>query len=168
MFVRALFCLAAFLLTVTATFAADKSIDLRAKDTAASASAPRRLALVVGNSAYRFSGALANPASDAELMAKTLKAVGFQLHGGGAQVNLTRAALDQAIESFGDALRPGDVALFYYSGHGLQVNGENYLVPVDADIKKEAEVRVKTVPVNLLFAKLEGVKDAVNIVILDA
>jgi len=168
MLVRALFCATAFLLTFTAAFAADKSIDLRVNEPSATAAAPRRLALVVGNSAYRFSGVLANPASDAELMAKTLKEVGFQLHGGGAQVNLTRAALDQAIESFGDSLRPGDVALFYYSGHGLQVNGENYLVPVDADIKKEAEVRVKTVPVNLLFAKLEGAGDVVNIVILDA
>lgn len=166
-FSRVISALAVFLLIAEPTLAADKGIDARAKQGGPAASSPRRLALVVGNSAYRFSGVLANPARDAELIAQTLKQVGFELHGGGAQTDLSRAALDQAIESFGDSLRAGDVALFYYSGHGLQVAGENYLVPIDAEIKKESEVRVKTVPINLLFAKLEGA-NAVNIVILDA
>jgi formylglycine-generating enzyme required for sulfatase activity len=148
--------------------AADKSITAKAKTAGISQTAPRRLALVVGNSAYRYSGALANPARDAELMAKTLKGVGFKLVGDGAQTDLSYVSFNQVVEAFGDMLHEGDVALFYYSGHGLQVAGENYLVPVDADIKKEAEVRVKAVPVNLLFAKLDGIPKAVNIVILDA
>ncbi len=160
--------LAVFLLVPSAAFSADKSITAKAKAASAGEAAPRRLALVVGNSAYRYSGALANPARDAELMAKTLKGVGFQLVGGGAQTDLSYVSFNQAVEAFGDMLHEGDVALFYYSGHGLQVAGENYLVPVDADIKKEAEVRVKAVPVNLLFAKLDGIPKAVNIVILDA
>ncbi|MBV5329373.1 MAG: SUMF1/EgtB/PvdO family nonheme iron enzyme [Chlorobium sp.] len=156
------------LLAVTPALAAKKGLSVKPKTVKTESSGSRRLALIIGNSAYRHSGTLANPARDAELMAQTLKSVGFDIYGGGAQTNLTRIALDQAIEAFGNQIHAGDVALFYYSGHGLQVDGKNYLVPVDADIKKEAEVRVKTVPVNLLFAKLEDVPGAVNIVILDA
>lgn len=157
------------LLAANSALAADKGVTVKAKTSATqSSSQPRRLALVVGNSAYRHSGALANPARDAELMAKTLKGVGFQLVGGGAQTDLSYAQFNQAVEAFGDMLHAGDVALFYYSGHGLQVAGENYLVPVDANIKSEGEIRVKAVPVNLLFAKLDAVQNGVNIVVLDA
>ncbi|MEI8102435.1 MAG: caspase domain-containing protein [Chlorobium sp.] len=128
----------------------------------------RRFALVIGNSNYLHVGTLANPANDARLMAETLKDVGFELYGGKAQVNLNRDQMLTAIEDFGDRIGSGDVALFYYAGHGMQVKGENYLLPVNANIKSESEVRVKSVEAELLFAKLGGAKNAVNIVILDA
>ena len=128
----------------------------------------RRIALVIGNSDYKYTGALSNPANDARLMAETLKTVGFELYGGKPQINLSRDDMLTAIEEFGDRIGRGDTALFYYAGHGMQVKGENYLIPVNANIKNEAEIRVKSVESSLLFAKLEGAKNGVNIVILEA
>ena len=128
----------------------------------------RRIALVIGNSAYKYTGTLSNPANDARLIAETLKSVGFELYGGKPQINLSRDDMLTTIEGFGDRIGSGDTALFYYAGHGVQVKGENYLIPVNANIKNEAEVRVKSVESSLLFAKLEGAKNGVNIVILDA
>lgn len=128
----------------------------------------RRIALVIGNSDYKYTGTLTNPANDARLIAETLKSVGFELYGGKPQINLSRDDMLNAIEGFGDRIGRGDTALFFYAGHGMQVKGENYLIPVNANIKNEAEVRVKSVESSLLFAKLEGAKNGVNIVILDA
>jgi hypothetical protein len=123
----------------------------------------RSIALVIGNSDYKYTGALSNPANDARLMAETLKSVGFELYGGKPQINLSRDDMLTAIEGFGDRIGSGDTALFYYAGHGMQMKGENYLIPVNANIKNEAEVRVKSVESGLLFAKLEGAKNGVNI-----
>lgn len=163
-----LFAAASFLMMVPAN-AADKKA---AKTNRALKVVPkgdgRRIALVIGNSDYKYTGALSNPANDARLMAETLKSVGFELYGGKPQINLSRDDMLTAIEGFGDRIGSGDTALFYYAGHGMQVKGENYLIPVNANIKNEAEVRFKSVESGLLFAKLEGAKNGVNIVILDA
>lgn len=128
----------------------------------------RRIALVIGNGNYQYTGQLANTANDARLMAETLKEVGFELYGGKPQINLSRDDMINVIEGFGDSIGSNDTALFYYSGHGMQVKGENYLIPINASIKNEAEVRVKSVESSLIFAKLEGTKNGINIVILDA
>lgn len=128
----------------------------------------RRIALVIGNGNYQHTGQLANTVNDARLIAETLKEVGFELYGGKPQINLSRDDMLNAVEGFGDKISSGDTALFFYAGHGMQVKGENYLIPVNANIKNEAEVRVKSIDVSLLFAKLEGAKSKVNIVILDA
>ena len=90
------------------------------------------MALIVGNSGYTHVEALANPASDARLMANTLRAAGFQLIGDGARIDLTKQQFDRAIQEFGRALRGAEVALFYYAGHGMQVREVNWLVPTDA------------------------------------
>jgi hypothetical protein len=135
---------------------------------AVSKSNKRKIALVVGNSNYRYTSPLINPLHDAQMIANTLKEVGFELHGGHAMLDLSREQMLVSIEEFGDRLSHGDVALFYYAGHGVQVGGENFLIPINADIKKEAEIKVKSVELNLLFAKLEGLKKTLNIVILDA
>ena len=91
--------------------------------------AERRVALIVGNSAYSGVPALANPANDAADLATRLGALGFDVRNG---TNLDVASFDQAVREFARTLEGADVALFYYAGHGMQASGENYLLPVDA------------------------------------
>src|SRR3981081_2726364 len=98
----------------------------------APAFADKRVALVVGNSAYRNVTPLDNPANDAKLLADTLRALGFTLVGGGAQLDLDKAAFDRAVQAFGAQLASADVGFFYYAGHGVQVREKNYLIPIDA------------------------------------
>ena len=93
----------------------------------------RRVALVIGNGTYRHVPRLANPTSDARLMAETLTAVGFTLVGGMAQLDLDKPAFDRTVQEFSSAIQGAGVALFYYAGHGVQVRGANYLVPVNAN-----------------------------------
>ena len=90
----------------------------------------RRVALVVGNGGYQHLPQLANPPNDATLVARTLHDLGFVLVGGGPLLNLDKAGFDRAVQNFGAELQTADVGLFYYSGHGLQVQGTNWLVPV--------------------------------------
>jgi formylglycine-generating enzyme required for sulfatase activity len=134
----------------------------------APAFADKRVALVVGNSAYRNVGRLDNPANDAKLLSETLRALGFTLVGGGAQLDLDKAAFDRTVQAFGAQLAGADVGLFYYAGHGVQVRGENYLIPVDANPTKEADVDFQMLNTNLLLRQMEGSGTRLNIVILDA
>lgn len=124
----------------------------------------KRLALIIGNSAYPTSP-LRNPVNDARAMARTLRDLGFEVL---AHENLGQKEMRRAIIRFGDRLRVGGVGLFFYAGHGLQVAGRNYMVPVDADMKSEAEVEVESVDVAAVLARLETAQNRVNIVILDA
>ena len=89
------------------------------------AAAEKRVALVVGNSAYRNITPLDNPSKDASLMAETLRSLGFTLVGERAQLDLDKAAMDIAVQNFGRQVQGADVALFYYAGHGVQVAGSN-------------------------------------------
>jgi formylglycine-generating enzyme required for sulfatase activity len=134
----------------------------------APALAEKRVALVVGNSAYRNVGRLDNPANDAKLLSETLRALGFTLVGGGAQLDLDKAAFDRTVQAFGAQLAGADVGLFYYAGHGVQVRGANYLIPVDANPTKEADVDFQMVDTNLVLRQMEGAGTRLNIVILDA
>ena len=136
--------------------------------TIGAAQADKRVALVVGNSNYRNIGALDNPRNDARLMADTLRGIGFTLIGGGEQIDLDKAALDTAIQSFGGALAGADVALFYYAGHGVQVRGSNYMVPVGANPTKEADVDFQMVDLALVLRQMEGSGTRLNLMILDA
>ena len=130
--------------------------------------ADKRVALVIGNSAYRNVGRLDNPANDAKLLSDTLRALGFTLVGGGAQLDLDKPAFDRTVQAFGAALAGADVGLFYYAGHGVQVRGENYLIPVDANPTKEADVDFQMLDTNLVLRQMEGAGTRLNIVILDA
>lgn len=131
----------------------------------ATALADARLALVIGNSAYKV-GALANPRNDAALMADTLREVGFQVT---TLSDATKDQMKQALLAFSRKLREtGAVGLFYYAGHGVQLRGENYVVPVDADIQNEAEVEFLALNVNEFLAAMERTSNQINIVILDA
>lgn len=130
--------------------------------------AEKRVALVVGNSSYQNVTRLDNPRNDASLMAETLTALGFALIGNRAQLDLDKAALDNAVQSFGRQVQGADVALFYYAGHGVQVSGQNYLVPINANPTREADVDFQMVDVNLVLRQMHGSGTKLNMVILDA
>jgi len=133
------------------------------------AQAEPRVALVIGNSNYGGDlGQLANPANDAKLMAKTLRSIGFDV----VEVeDADQQAMKQAIADFGEKLSDagdGSTGLFFYAGHGVQVGGTNYLIPVHVAIKREAEVDIQAVPVDTVLKQMNWAGSAVNIVILDA
>jgi len=132
------------------------------------AAAQKRIALVVGNSAYQNITRLDNPRNDATLMADTLLGLGFTLIGGRAQLDLDKPALDIAVQNFGRQIQGAEVALFYYAGHGVQVNGSNYLVPVSANPTREADVDFQMVDINLVLRQMQGSGTRLNLVILDA
>jgi hypothetical protein len=124
----------------------------------------KRHALVVGNSAYSH-GALKNPLNDARAVARALAGSGFEVV---LLEDATRAAMQRAIRRFGEDLLEGGVGLFYYAGHGMQVKGRNFLVPVNADIDREYEVEFNALDVNLVLSMMDDARNALNIVILDA
>jgi hypothetical protein len=128
----------------------------------------RRVALVIGNSDYQYIARLSNPANDAALMASTLKSLGFSLVGGGSQKDLDKPALDRAVQAFGQAAEGATVALFYYAGHGVQVKGSNYLVPITANPTKETDVDFQMVDMGLVLRQLESAGARLNVIILDA
>ncbi len=134
----------------------------------APAAADKRVALVIGNSAYQNVARLDNPGNDATLMASTLGGLGFTLIGDGAQLDLDKPAMDLAVQNFGRQIQGADVALFYYAGHGVQVSGSNYLVPVGANPTREADVDFQMVDVNLVLRQMQGSGTRLNMVILDA
>jgi hypothetical protein len=130
-----------------------------------SASAETRIALIIGNSAYP-SGPLGSPKDDARIIEAKLKILGFEVM---TKTDLGREGFFNVIRDFGDRLRQSQtVGLFYYSGHGMQVNNRNYMVPTDADIRSEEDVARYAVPVEDVLARMEMGKGNPNIVILDA
>jgi formylglycine-generating enzyme required for sulfatase activity len=158
-----LFCLALLIGFALPTFAAEKRrVEVKARN--AAQSAEHRIALVIGNANYRI-GALRNPANDARAIAAALRDLGFEVD---EQINLSYQEMGRAVNRFGKGIRKDSVALFYYAGHGLQVQGSNYLVPVDMEIQDEGEVQFNTVNAGQVLAKMEEAKNPVNIVILDA
>lgn len=131
----------------------------------AEVAAEQRLALVVGNASYA-ANRLANPANDAGLIARALAATGFEVV---KLIDADQAALKRAVIEFARRLRGSDsVGLFYYAGHAVQVDGENYLIPVGADIKEAEEVPIAAVSLAELLKALERAESQLTIAILDA
>ncbi|MDN3273294.1 caspase family protein [Frankia sp. RB7] len=129
------------------------------------AKADRRVAFVVGNGAYRNVAQLPNPPIDAKAMASTLRNVGFEVIEGS---NLTRDQMTEKLLDFGRKAQGSDVAVFYYAGHGIAVGGSNYLLPVDADIKSEMDVKLGAA-INIDLTLDQTMGDAkVKLVFLDA
>src|ERR1700737_2076630 len=129
------------------------------------AKADKRVAFVVGNGAYKNVAALPNPAVDAKSMAKLLRNVGFDVVEGS---NLTRDKMTEKLLDFGKKAEGADVALFFYAGHGIAVNGTNYLLPVDADLKSEMDVKLGSA-INVDLTLEQTMADAkVKLVFLDA
>ncbi len=132
------------------------------------AMAETRLALVIGNSSYTSVSALPNPANDAKAMAKFLGDAGFQVL---QAPNLSQSELRKTIGNFASMVAEkgkDTVALVFYAGHGLQVDGENYLVPVDAQIEREGDVPLQAMRLNDVMNALAAVPSKTRIVILDA
>ena len=124
--------------------------------------AEKKVALVIGNAAYP-AAPLRNPVNDARAMAERLKAIGYDV---ALHTDVTQRDFTRAVSRFGQRLAPGSVALFYYAGHGMQVRGRNFLVPVDADIQSEASARSEAVDLDLVLEQLGPTRLAM--VILDA
>ncbi len=128
----------------------------------------RRVALVIGNASYQHVDRLANPGNDAKLIADTLQKSGFTLVGGGAQQDLDKVAFDRLVRDFGQQIQGADVALFYYAGHGMQVQGSNWLLPVDANPTRAQDLDFQLVNADLVLKQMDGAGTRLNIVLLDA
>ena len=125
----------------------------------------KNYALLIGNSAYSI-GTLDNPANDARDLAAVLKATGFETT---VILNQNAEAMTQAIRAFGEKLRNNDgIGFFFFAGHGVQVAGENYLLPVGFPFRNENEVQANAVSANLVLRYMEDAKSRVNVIVLDA
>jgi uncharacterized caspase-like protein len=141
------------------------SLILMASATIAPAKADKRVAFVVGNGAYKNVAQLPNPPIDAKAMAAVLRNVGFDVVEG---TNLTRDTMTQKLLDFGKRAQGADVAVFFYAGHGIAISGTNYLLPVDADIKSEMDVKLGAA-INIDLTLDQTMGDAkVKLVFLDA
>ena len=127
----------------------------------------RRIALVIGNSNYVKGDSLSNPINDAKAMARLLHDLQFKVM---KHENVCQTEMKKAIDDFGRNLTNGryDVSLFFYAGHGVQVNGFNYLIPTDADINSEDDVEYNCVRAGRILSKMEDAGCKTNIIILDA
>ena len=133
-----------------------------------SAFAESRLALVIGQSAYRSVPALPNPANDARAVTKLLTDSGFEVS---TAADLSQGQMREAVSDFAGkvAAKGADtVALVFYAGHGLQIDGENFLVPVDIDPKREADIPIQAVRLNDILNTLTSVPSKMRILMLDA
>ena len=126
-----------------------------------------RIALVIGNGGYE-TAPLKNPVNDARLMAATLRGAGFEVI---ERLDADQKAMKRAIQEFGERLEQAGqdgVGLFYFSGHGVQVGGVNYLIPIDTSINRESDVDIEAVSANAVLGTMEFARNRLNIVILDA
>ena len=128
------------------------------------ASAEKRVALVIGNSAYQHTATLKNPSNDATDMAQALRNLDFEVIDG---TDLSKRDMVKRIRTFADKVRGADVGLFYYAGHGLQVNGRNFLAPVDAKLSSDVDLDFEAVELNLVLKQLER-SSRLSLVFLDA
>ncbi len=132
--------------------------------TAMEAIAATRIALVIGNGTYS-TAPLKNPVNDATDMAAELKKCGFDVT---LKINANHRTMEKSIRKFGKKIRNGKVGLFYYAGHGIQINTQNYLIPIGSEIESEGDVKFEAVNAGLVLAKMEDARNDLNIVILDA
>ncbi len=123
-----------------------------------------RTALVIGNSNYR-TAPLINPVNDARDIAQVLKSLGFEVI---CKVNAGRRETEDAVQQFHRNLNRAQVGFFYYAGHGMQIDGKNYLLPVDIQVKSSADIKYRATQVDWILSKMEDSGSKVNIVVLDA
>ncbi|MDX8531534.1 caspase family protein [Mesorhizobium sp. VK25A] len=128
------------------------------------AHADRRVALVIGNSQYREIPALKNPDKDAEDVSKTFRLAGFEVF---AAKDLTRLQFEEKFRNYLAAADGADLAVVYYSGHGFQIGGENFLIPVDASLKDAADMEVQAIKVDDILRQLRS-RSKIQMIILDA
>ena len=130
-----------------------------------SAGSEKRLAIVIGNGKYQFSGELSNPVNDARTIRDALQRVGFEVF---EYENLNQSQMKKAIDEFGVRLKSYSVGLFFYAGHGIQSKGANFLIPVDANIQSEQQIEYDCVQADRVLGFMEAAGSKINIVILDA
>lgn len=131
----------------------------------ASQTQERRVALVIGNSAYKNVPVLLNPQKDADAVAASLRNIGFSTVT--LTADATREAMLNALRTFADEAEKADWAMVYYAGHGIEVNGVNYLIPVDAKLATDRDVQFEALPLDQVMTSLEGAKK-IRLVVLDA
>jgi len=115
------------------------------------AAAEKRVALVIGNAAYQHAPPLRNPSNDATGIAAKLRELGFDVVEG---IDLGKRDMEKRIRAFAEQLNGADVGLFYYAGHGLQVNQKNYLAPIDAELKSETDLDFEAVELDLVLKQM--------------
>ena len=126
----------------------------------------KRTALIIGNADYTSTGKLRNTLNDAKGVAQTLKDLGFDVQ---VIENGTYESMKNAIYAFGDRIQDVDVSLFFYAGHGMEIDGVNYLIPVDADIQSHLDIKQKCVPLTGVLSTMEFAnEEGLNLIILDA
>jgi hypothetical protein len=128
--------------------------------------AQRKTALVIGNDNYKNHAQLDNAGRDARLMAAALKKIGFKLVGDNALIDLNKATIDKVVDAFSGLAQDADIAVFYFSGHGAQIGGTNYLLPVELDSYSPATADLRTLNANLVLKAIGGAK--LKIILLDA
>ncbi len=156
--------LALCLLLPLASHAADPKRNLAVTQGKPAAINETRVALVIGNSNYK-SAPLRNPTNDAKAIADKLQGLGFKVT---LKLDQDQKSMADAIRTFGNQLKAGGAGLFYYAGHGMQVKGRNFLIPVDADIQNEDEVPYRSIDANEVLSKMETAKNRLNLMVLDA
>lgn len=124
-----------------------------------------RVALVVGNGTYANATRLVNPPNDAADMSAALRELGFEVI---AATNVDKVSFDKKVREFASALRQAKTALFFYAGHGMQVSGKNYAVPIDAKLESAADLQVETVDIDHVLSVMQADENRVNLVFLDA
>jgi uncharacterized caspase-like protein len=124
----------------------------------------RRVALIVGNSAYSRAPRLANPAADAKLVADALAKVGFKVI---VRTDLSRREMNEAFRNFADQVSSADVGLFYYAGHGLEAGGENYILPIDSSLERTSDVEDSGLPLAQMLEIMES-SVPIRILLIDA
>ncbi|MFK4503235.1 putative caspase-like protein [Bradyrhizobium japonicum] len=132
---------------------------------AAPALAGKRVALVLANSSYQYAPSLANPVNDGAVMAKTLKDAGFEIVE--SRHDLSALETRRVLRDFADATRDADIAVIYYAGHGIEVEGSNYLIPVDAKLERDTDVYDQGLSLDRVLVTVEPAKQ-LRLVILDA
>lgn len=130
--------------------------------------AEKRVALVIGNASYKMISPLSNPKNDAELMASTLREVGFEVV---TAIDVDRRGMGRAVRKFGKALRRSGkdaVGLLYFAGHGVQANGQNYLIPLGAQIEDTADLDIEAMAASDMLLQMESAGNRMNLIVLDA
>src|SRR6202161_507155 len=127
--------------------------------------AEKRVALVMGNSAYRNVVRLANPANDSEAMSAVFKKAGFDVVE--LKRDLSVSEMRRALRDFSDSVRDADIAIVYYAGHGIEINGNNYLIPVDAVLERDIDAFDEAIPLDRILTVIERPRQ-LRLVILDA
>ncbi len=127
--------------------------------------AEKRVALVIGNSAYVKTGKLANPASDARAIADLLRRAGFDIIE--ARLDLGLGAFKRALSDFEVSSKGADIAAFYFSGHGVQINNQTYLLPVDAELARDIDAQNEAISLDMVSRAVDGAS-RLRLIILDS